>query len=173
MDAQKAALEVRLAVGDPQRMKWSDFDMVRVLNDAGRWLFDRLAVRGSSLPVKRATLTFTDCAAALPTDFGSIIRMEGADGTPLFRGEGWEMIGDSVLSEAPTMELLYNRLPKRISALSETMDIPDVLFQSLVAVAAATLSGGASDGLAQAEREAAMIAQRREWGRIPDGRVWR
>jgi hypothetical protein len=101
--------KIRLRVGDLQKTKYSDYEVLSALNDARSMLWIALAENFSTVPRRRIQITLTDGEALLPEDYYSLVE----------KPCGVEIEGFHVTREHPAnasegedvITLVYNGLP--------------------------------------------------------------
>ena len=171
MYGARVGIAARLLLKDPQAMKYSDFQLLEGMNTAVGMIYRALGRAFSSLARRRATLIPVDGSADLPEDFWSFVRMERTDGADEY--EGWEMEGNQVLSSLPSLELVYYRVPLRINSLNDDIDAAEVLFDDIAAITVLCVEGSLPAAEERARTAAGQVAQRRDWGTLPERRGWR
>lgn len=141
--------KLRLRLGDMQKTKFSDYELLSALSDAWKMLWIALAENFSTLPRKTVEVILTDGTAPLPDDFYSLVELGGG-------------------STKETARLEYNCAPPPITESVAEIDFPMSLVLDLVEVASAVASGDMSTAMETAKATAARVSQKREYGRIPD-----
>jgi hypothetical protein len=173
MNTRELAAFIRMMGGDAHKLNISDDMIVYAVNYAADELFDALALAFSSVTQKRATITITDGEGELPADYRTLVRAEDSTGDEIFKGDSWDLEGDTVLSDLDEVTVVYNRSPVRITALGDTLDVPDIFFNDLADIAGAILKGDRSGAREHALLAAKRAAERRTYARIPDRPIWR
>lgn|GEM_PF-3686513 len=156
--AGKLIMRLRLRTGDMQAVKFSDYELLAALNDARMMLWMALAERHSTIPRKRALLTMKHGAALLPDDYYTLVEIS----------EGARIVGSQAVSDALSVELVYNAVPKEAKGEGESVCIPAALVIEAVEIAAAVVSGDVDAAARTAMSAAERVSQKREYARIPD-----
>lgn len=149
--------KLRLRLGDMQKTKFSDYELLSALSDAWVMLWIALAENFSTIPRKSVQVALTNGSGPLPDDFYSLIGLE--DG--IVRDGRVEGSGEKAMLE-------YNCVPSPITESAAEIDFPTSLVLDLVEVASAVASGNTTAGTETARATATRVSQKREYGKIPD-----
>lgn len=154
MKAQKLMAQTRLYAGDAMKAKYSDWQVVRAVNDALRVLAEENANAMGRLFRGRAEVEMIDGVGSLPEDYLRVIRgVSGESGAELLHvhtnapsaGE-FSIRGDELYSgETGKVELWYFSNPGQIIDGDSDVPVPD-RYATAVAKAAAALLAGADGG---------------------------
>ena len=172
MITRELAAFIRMMGGDAHKLNISDDMIVYAVNYAAGELFDALALAFSSVTQKRAAITITEGEGALPADYRTLVRVEDSAGNEIFKGDSWDLEGETVLSDLDEVTVVYNRSPVKITALGDALDVPDMFFNDLADIAGAILKGDRTAAHGFALTAAKRAAERRTYARIPDRPLW-
>jgi len=172
MNTRELAAFIRMMGGDAQKLNIGDDMIVYAVNYAASELFDALALAFSSVTKKRDTITITDGEGNLPDDFRTLVRVEDSSGNELFKGDSWDLEGETVMSDLDEVTVVYHRSPVKISSLGDTLDVPDMFFNDVADIAGAILKGDRQGAHSHALLAAKQAAERRTYARIPDRPIW-
>lgn len=153
MKAQKLMAQTRLYAGDAMKAKYSDWQVIRALNDALRVMAEENANAMGRLFRGRAEVEMTGGVGTLPSDYLRVIRgVSGESGSELLHvhsdapsaGE-FSIRGDELYSgETEKVELWYFSNPGQIADGDSDVPVPERYTTAIAKAAAALLTG--SDG---------------------------
>ncbi len=150
--------KIRLRLGDMQKVKLSDYELLSALNDARTMLWIALAENFSSIPLKKATLAMTDGSAPLPEGYYSLVELP----------PGARVVGEAVESDDETVTVVYNCVPEHVSSSSEEISVPSSLVLDTVEIAAFIAGGNTDAAATTAGNSARRVSQKREYAKLPD-----
>lgn len=156
MQAGKVATKIRLRVGDMQKTRFSDYEILSALNDAMSMLWVALAENFSRIPQKTVNIVMTDGKAPLPEDYYSLVK----------KPAGAEIRGMEITGAEG--ELVYNAVPIPALDMADDIRLPLSLLLDCVEVAGAIATGRTDEAASIAGTAARRISQKREISEIPD-----
>ncbi len=156
--AEKLITKIRLRLGDMQAVKLSDYELLSALGDARSMLWIALAENFSTIPQKRAVLTMTNGSAPLPKGYYSLVELPAKA----------RVFGERVESDAEKVEIVYNAVPKPVSATTESVSVPSSLVLDTVEIAAFIAGGNTDAAATTAGNSARRVSQKREYSKLPD-----
>ena len=78
------------------------------------------------------------------------------------------MFGERVESDAEKVEIVYNAMPKPVSATTESVSVPSSLVLDTVEIAAFIAGGNTDAAATTAGNSARRVSQKREYSKLPD-----
>lgn len=173
-------LDIRLAVGDPAKNVYSDYQVINALNAILRQTNKVLSNITSDLCKARTTLTLTAGAVDLPVDYQAIIRITDSNNIPLTARTTeidtspyiFEIIDNQIIANVPTVILTYKKFFADIDLeydtngqiVEKTLPLPDFFKDSLTVYTKAALDGTITDEPLDAVIK--RLVSRRDKGRI-------
>lgn len=149
----RLAGRLRLALGDPQAVKVSDFELVEALNGAVETLFGRMGQRRVHWSVRTAVVvTDEDGFAVLPGDCHTVRRVRDEEGNDLAAGEYQALGGTFRAGKSRAYSVRYQYLPERVYSLTDVLDAAPALERWVLGVALALARGDLEGAEAMAER---------------------
>jgi len=130
---------VRYQINDTDKVEYTDAELIGYVNDGLRFISNELIRLSSPILLKYTTLSLTDGVADLPSDF---VREEGvldSQGNPLesyppikpVDQYGYKIIGNKLYSNNESVDLFYYAPYSTVSALTDTIPVPDYMVQLL------------------------------------------
>jgi hypothetical protein len=151
---------MRLRIGDMQKKKLSDYELLIALNNAVRMLWIALAENFSTIPRITAILPIVNGTAPLPKDFYSLASIQ----------KGAAVNGFFVESDEPNVEICYNRLPSSAANADDAVEIPESMIAETVEAATAVMTGNMESAVNIVAQNAQRVSQKREHAAIPNWR---
>ena len=126
---------LRYALKDMQGAKYSDFELVEVINQAASLLYTRMGEQHVMYGMKKKTLIVDESGSTeLPSDFVKIHQVGmGDEGVAvptsyLATAVGsYRIIGDTFYAPEGAYGLEYYYVPARVSKLSDNLDVPQAM----------------------------------------------
>jgi hypothetical protein len=143
-----------------QKKVFSDYELMIALNDAVQMLWIALAENFSTMTRTKTILPVVGGSAPLPDDFYSLVSIQ----------EGASVHGLFAESDAPNVEIEYNRLPRPAVSPKDALEIPVSMILDAAEIAAALVTEGTGGAIGIASSCAQRISQKREYSVIPDWR---
>jgi len=139
MTVEELLTQVRYQINDTDKVEYTDAELIGYVNDGLDFISKELIRLSSPVLLKYTTLSLTDGAADLPSDF---VREEGvldSQGNPLkscppikpVDQYGYKIIGNKLYSNNTSVDLFYYAFYPKVSALTDTIPIPDYMVQLL------------------------------------------
>jgi hypothetical protein len=182
--------KVRFKINDTTLNRYSDTEMLIALNEGIHLLWDALSSHYSTLTRKVKGYSTDQTgrlqAQLLPEDFVTLVSMEYDTGQHNgydrdFYGKrlsaGWSqprvshdrfprIEGEHILYDAP-VKLVYNYVPREVSLMKETVDVPDSLTPDIVAITANIITQNMDGARARAGEAGVKFSQKREYATPP------
>lgn len=149
--------DIRLAIGDTAKTKYSDYQIVSTLNAIIRQANKVLSNVTSDLVKKRVTLTLADGVIDLPVDFQAIIRITDASNIPLVARTTenevstyiFEVIDNQIIANVAVIILTYKKFFTDIDLeydenneiVDKDLPLPNFFKDTLTVYTKATLDG--------------------------------
>ncbi len=160
MKAQELMAQTRLYAEDAAKAKFSDWQVIRAINDALRVMAEENANSMGRLFRGRAEIEITDGVGELPEDYLRVIRgASGTSGQELLHvhtdepsaGE-FSISGDAIYSgEEESVILWYFSNPGQIEDENSDVSVPDRYATATAKAAASMLVGSDSNAIAAAD----------------------
>lgn len=160
MKAQKLMAQTRLYAGDAVKAKYSDWQVIRAINDALRIMAEENANAMGRLFRGRAEIEITGGVGELPEDYLRVIRgVSGVSGQELLHvhtdepalGE-FSISGDAIYSgEEGRVVLWYFSNPGQIADGDSDVPVPERYTTATAKAAAAVLIGADNSAIATAD----------------------
>jgi len=139
MTVEELLTQVRYQINDTDKVEYTDTELIGYVNDGLDFISKELIRLSSPVLLKYTTLSLTDGAADLPNDF---VREEGvldSQGNLLksyppikpVDQYGYKIIGSKLYSNNTSVDLFYYAFYPKVSALTDTIPIPDYMVQLL------------------------------------------
>jgi len=132
MTVEEFLNQVRYQINDTDKAEYSDTELINYVNDALRFISNELIRLSSPILLKYTTLSLTDGAADLPSDF---VREEGVldsqgnllKSYPAIKPAdqyGYKIIGDKIYSNNTSLDLFYYALFPFVASLDDEIPVP-------------------------------------------------
>lgn len=167
---------MRRLLADEDARTYSDYELVRAVDDGLEWLSRHLALQGSDLTTESVMLQSGD---ALPDDFVTLCSVFDADGRQLICLRaglpitcGTYRIEGGILHTEGRAAVTYQ---KRLPALGEnsSLDLPTTLTDTVAKVGVLMLAGADASSCAKALAEDDLLFARRHRSRRTAAMPWR
>ena len=158
MIANDVMYKVRLYIGDTDKSKMSDWEIINGINDALRLMAEESARLNGSLFRMNSDLTIINDSASLPSGYLSLIKAFDSDGIELFNvhtdipEEGECSVSGGVLhSGEDSVELWYFGYPAAVVSADSTINLPESMAVPLARVASLLLANKVEEAVSMAD----------------------
>ena len=152
--AKELSTLIRIDIDDLQEAKFSEYEMLVLINSVLRIINDKLCDTDSDLVEKETNLTMTDGYASLPSDFNSVIEVLSSDGSPLdfyprsFKlDDGGYRISSGNLYTTGDVTLVYKSTITTITDLNSVLPLPDMFLEALRKLAVMMINKATTDAI--------------------------
>ena len=164
---------IRLDLGDPKRLTYSDYDITRSLNHAIHVVSMELCNMDSDLAETETALTMVDGCASLPEDYQNIIAaLDPSENilTPYPRTQkldqnGYRISGNKLYATCATVTLAYKRNLPDVAAAADSIDLPAPFYDLLRKMVVSQMTGGQDSMLATVSQAVIDLASKRKYSR--------
>jgi hypothetical protein len=182
--AQKVLSKIRFKLNDTTINKYSNTELMIAMNEAIHLLWQALAANYSSITHKIQGYSLqAGIGALLPEDFNSVVELVDLSATAMKPGQidvrifnrapgnryTWQprIEGDYVFGDGE-VKLVYNYIPREVTLLEDSVDVPKQLIPDVVAVTANIVSQNMDAARQRVDECAKKVSQFREYAKIPD-----
>jgi len=132
LTASQLFVELRYELNDQNRIRYSDYQLLSVLNATLRIINIALNNLFSPIIVTAGTVALTSGVGSLPTDFQSIVTalVDETELTPVTlkttpTNEEYKIMGTSLYSTNSSVDIIYRKRFATLTAVSDTIPLDD------------------------------------------------
>lgn len=135
MTVSQLLTKARIRLGDPGKIKISDYSLLDALKSVLTLVSTALGNTTSNLLITRTEISLIDGAGVMPADFQSLVSVEdGWKHAPLNRKpcrHEYQLLGNQVYAQGDTVSILYKRW-LQVGAITDPVPLPDMFTELLL-----------------------------------------